>query len=68
MPALGLLKSSDLSVLPWKSGPLGPRKPLKINLGFSPRRFRRPTEFFSKLFRRNSAIEIEKVTSPQPSP
>jgi hypothetical protein len=34
----GLLKNSDLSALPWKSGPLGPRKPLKINRGFSPRR------------------------------
>ena len=31
-------ENSDFSVPPWKSGPLGPRKPLKMNLGFSPRR------------------------------
>ena len=37
MPAYSLLKNSVLSVLLWKSGPSGPRKLLKINLGFSPR-------------------------------
>jgi ApbE superfamily uncharacterized protein (UPF0280 family) len=32
-----LPKNSEMSVQPWKSGPSGPRKPLKINVGFSPR-------------------------------
>src|SRR5260221_10303997 len=47
-----LLKNSEMSGLPWKSGPSAPRKPLKIGSGFSPpgRLFSRPSEFFSKLF------------------